>query len=87
MTKPKLKQVKKITKEQKISFIPVDQKFIMTKSPYKVFIKWNTDTIELLSMAHHGNFIFKSYNKPETIKRWRKIIALMQEAINYIELL
>ena len=58
----------------------VTQIFEITQGKFHVQLKMDKDHI------HLGNeFVFKSTNTPETLKRWRNVLELLGEAIKVAE--
>jgi hypothetical protein len=84
-----MKKPKKQTKTNRITITeitPLNQKFHIKKGKYHVFVELNKGHYHLLSKGNQGYFMFKSASEKETIKRWRTIIELMNEAVDFIDL-
>ena len=58
------------------------QEWLLTdkKGKFKIKVKITPDHIEM-----GDEFIFKSKNHAETIKRWRNVIKLLNYAVNFLE--
>lgn len=86
MTKKKSEKTKKEKAEVVGTIKTIKQTVSLKRGNYTVFIEKTPGTCRILNKNTHNNFVFQSEMTPATLKRWRAVLNLMIEAIDYLEL-